>query len=544
MGNDLPDVLRATASLRELLATGGAELLAALRTLAGLVAASRHDVDHVAVWIFDSRDGPLRCVVRHDRATGQQEQDLTMPIDDAPGFLRAVTTSRLIVLDDAVSDPRTRELAERWTRPRGVGSAIVAPCRCTGHVVALLVFAREAPPRPFGPELQDAAARVADIVGTLVRAASSVREHSPEDRLLESISRERRLLEQVLHQLPSGVLLTDPSGRVLLQNAESERIIGTRIPPDPADWSWERAGLTIPLDDSPLFRALRRGEHSIRQEVAAARADGREMWLSVNSGPVRGDDGELVAAVAAFEDITERRRTALALEEEGRLRERFMAILGHDLRTPAAAVLMSAQLLQRTGTLDAYQQNLVQRIVSSGQRMERMIRELLDLGMIRAGRIALVRARCDLAAICEEVLDELRSTWPDRTVVVDLDAPAVGVWDADRLAQVISNLVGNALAHGSAEHPVQVTLRSAPESCCVEIRNVGPSIPPELVESLFQPFHGLARRNRHSGLGLGLFISHAIVSAHGGAIALESSGSEVVVRLRLPVDGAASPPPR
>lgn len=550
MPTELPDTASGESLRSPHPASSEPELASLLGALVEWAAQVCQPVDEVGIWLLDGPRGPLHSAVHHPRAREHPEQ-VVIPCHDTLHLLRVLAGLGALVLDDSV-DPRTRELAARCFQAANA-SVLLAPCRVEGRAVGLLV-ARRAEHASWDLPAREAAERVARVLGAAVGVRHTARATVPRDGLATAFSNERHSLEQVLQQLPSGVLLSDTHGRIILQNTQSERILGGRVPVDTSVWNVSRAGLEGP-EELPLLRALKAGETTRGLEIAfRSPLDGRDVWLSVNTGPVYDDQGEVVAAVAAFQDITERRRTTLALEEEGRLRERFMAILGHDLRTPAAAVLMSAQLLQRSG-LEPHQQALVQRVISSGRRMERMIRELLDLGMIRAGRIKLVRGRCDLTAVCEEVVDELRSTWPDRTIDVDLEGPAQGLWDAERLAQVLSNLVGNALAHGSSEHPVRVRLRTHDDHVCLEIRNVGPPIAPELVEHLFRPFHDV-RTSRHAGLGLGLFISHAIVSAHGGTIALESHpptdtglpgtglehpDSQVVVTLRLPLDGAGSP---
>src|SRR5690606_9088554 len=177
-----------------------------------------------------------------------------------------------------------------------------------------------------------------------------------------------------------------PDAGLVLQTAVSRHLFAFRAPPDAPSGGRASTPLRAPVSGLPLFRALRDGEYVVREVFPFVRPDGQTLWLSVNAGPVYDDNGRVVAAVTAFDDVTEQRRNALELEEEGRLRERYMAILGHDLRTPAAAILMSAQLLRRAGPLDPKQDELVQRILTSARRMERMIGELLDLGRIRSGR--------------------------------------------------------------------------------------------------------------------------------------------------------------
>lgn len=506
---------------------GGPDLRADLRTMAAL-AADHADVDEAAIWCAEEPLGAWRCAALHG---GRGAESFALRPDEAPIFLRALARGEVLAVADAARDRRTRELLARWIRPRGLDALLVAPCRWEGQLVAALILGRRGPARAWSRDALAAAVRVGRVVARLVGAAP---ERRPDPRRVEALAQERHLLEQVLQQLPSGVLLADPDGRIILQNEASKRMFGVHAPSEEASWGMASFHLDTPVDDLPLLRALKTGESTTGQLLPFRRLDGSEIWISINAGPVRDEAGDVIAAVTAFDDVTEQRRTARELEEQALLRERFMAILGHDLRTPTAAVVMSAQLLGRAGPLTPEQAELLRRIESSGRRMERMIRDLLDFGRIRSGRIAVERAPADLATITAEALDELRKTWPDRCITDDLDPCVTGEWDADRLAQVVSNLVGNALVHGAPDRPVRVRLRARDGEAFLEVRNVGPPIPPELARDLFRPFRVAKHRSEGNGLGLGLFISHAIASAHDGSIALSHDGEEVVFALRLP----------
>ena len=210
-----------------------------------------------------------------------------------------------------------------------------------------------------------------------------------------------------------------------------------------------------------------------------------------------------------------------------RLNEMFVAVLGHDLRNPLNAVMMSAHVMQRAAKDDLVR-DAATRILSSGDRMTRMIEDLLDLARARlAGGIPLQRERIDLGTLVPRVVQELSSAYPNRRIEVSPEGDLVGEWDADRLAQVVSNLLGNALQYGIDARPVRVRLDGArADSVSLSVSNDG-TIPEELLPSVFDPFR---RRVQHSanntGLGLGLFIVKQIVEAHGGSVDVHSDESE------------------
>jgi len=221
-----------------------------------------------------------------------------------------------------------------------------------------------------------------------------------------------------------------------------------------------------------------------------------------------------------------------------RLNEMFVAMLGHDLRNPLNAILSSATLLQRRAA-DEQTGTCATRILQGGRRMSAMIENMLDLARARlAGGIALQRAPADLGAIVDRVLEEQQATAPQARIVVHRSgADLQGEWDAERLAQAVANLVGNALQHGEPGGEVALELDGRdPSRLRLVVANAG-RIPAELLSSLFDPFRGGERtRGRHQGLGLGLYIVQQIVQAHGADVqvysSLETAPASPAARLR------------
>jgi len=204
----------------------------------------------------------------------------------------------------------------------------------------------------------------------------------------------------------------------------------------------------------------------------------------------------------------------------------FIGILGHDLRNPINAVSMTATLLRRKAVGDA---RALDRILSSTRRMSSMVGQLLDLTRSRlAGGIDVERRLIDVGVVVSEALDELRHAYPGREIALTLAGSLEALVDKDRLAQVISNLVGNALEHGDRSAPVNVQLFTDDAGgLCLRVHNSGPPIPPHLLPAIFDPFRRTtARDERSRGLGLGLFITQQIVLAHGGTIDVRSSAGE------------------
>jgi len=237
---------------------------------------------------------------------------------------------------------------------------------------------------------------------------------------------------------------------------------------------------------------------------------------------------ELLATQLA--DETRRRYEA---ENTSRFAETFVGILGHDLRNPLNAISMTARLLERK---EAFDPRAIRRILSSTERMSNMVAQLLDLTRSRlAGGITIERRAIHLGQMILEVMDELRRTHPEREIRFEQRGDDSALGDQDRLAQVVSNLVGNAVEHGDAASPVVVTLEASGDFSELTVHNAGRPIPRDLQPVIFDPFRRTtARGDLARGLGLGLFISQQIVLAHGGTIELSSSleeGTTFTVRL-------------
>ncbi len=233
-------------------------------------------------------------------------------------------------------------------------------------------------------------------------------------------------------------------------------------------------------------------------------------------------------------------RQRIELREILRLNEMFVAAIGHDLRSPLSNVVMGGALLDRDISDPRPRQTLA-RMRSSAARMVRMLEQLYDLSRVRlGGGIPIEPRETNFRTVADKVLDELALTYPERTLTVDYDeAQTVGVWDEERLAQVLANLVGNALRHGAHDQEVRVTVRGDPDALVVEVHNGG-EIPDELRPHLFDPFRSGSRWARDS-LGLGLYIVRQIVLAHGGTVELRSSREGgTTFRVVLPRVAAAS----
>jgi signal transduction histidine kinase len=225
-------------------------------------------------------------------------------------------------------------------------------------------------------------------------------------------------------------------------------------------------------------------------------------------------------------------------EQNDAFKEEFVGILGHDLRNPLNTILTTARLMTMRKELPPESHKRLERVVLSGVRMQRMIEQILDVTRDRLSSGIPVdrQPEQDIVALVTSIVDEIRLAHPTRLIELHTSGRCVASIDRDRIEQVVSNLVGNAIAHGDPEKPVLVEVseqrpassgggvRKTIDAVCIGVHNHGPPIDASFVPLLFDPFRRARKAAGPSdGLGLGLYISHRIVRAHEGTITVESS---------------------
>lgn len=241
----------------------------------------------------------------------------------------------------------------------------------------------------------------------------------------------------------------------------------------------------------------------------------------------------LVAAARAVRlDVARRDRGEAEHERILELQQRLMAIVGHDLRTPLSAISWTAALLGRSALGDA-DARLVRRIAASARRMERLIRDVLDYSRVHVGAgIPIEPHPADLRVICREVVDEIHD--PAHPVAFAAEGDTAGVWDADRLEQIVANLVSNAVKYGPVGQPVRVRAFGEGDAVRIEVHDDGGTIPADVRARLFEPFGRGEGVSGKGSVGLGLFIVRTLTEAHGGTVAVDSTpyrGTTFTVRL-------------
>jgi len=276
---------------------------------------------------------------------------------------------------------------------------------------------------------------------------------------------------------------------------------------------------------------------SVRQLVAeyrALRASVLRLWL--DEGPAAETTVNDMVRFNEAIDQAIAESVDFYTQEVEHWRELFIGALGHDLRGPLNTVSLTAELIandQRASTAFAHSD----RIVRAARRMRELLDDLLDYSRssLEAG-LPVQRAPMDLAAVCADEVDLLRAALPRARIELTSPPACPGSWDASRVRQVLSNLVGNAAKYGAADGLVEVKLERVDEAR-ISVSNDGPAIPPALMDAMFEPLkRGLPATagNERSHLGLGLYIVRQVVAAHGGSVEVRSGDGRTTFTATLP----------
>jgi phosphoserine phosphatase RsbU/P len=376
---------------------------------------------------------------------------------------------------------------------------------------------------------------VPSLKRALREAESELRRKRTEEALRRSEERYRLVMRATSDALWDWDLETDSVHR----SEVIEQVLGTgqaalghdsgawleRIHPEERDRVWER-----------LQRVLGSREDRWQDEYRLRRGDGTYAIVADRGYIVRDASGRALRMAGALQDITEARRSEeerQRLLSEARKRVEFeqqlVGIVSHDLRGPLNAILAGASMMLQRDSIEPWQAKTVARILSCAERSNRLIRDLLDFTQARMGGGIPVRpAQVDLHELTLQVVEEARVAHVERDIQVSQSGDGRGQWDSDRMAQVISNLVTNALKYSPEKTPVRVETDGGAERVVLRVHNQGEPIAEDLLPRIFEPLRrGKRRANRSDrSIGLGLYIVRELALAHGGTVEVSSTEAE------------------
>ena len=384
-----------------------------------------------------------------------------------------------------------------------------------------------------GREFDDADEAVLNVFAAQAAAAlANARAHRAERRA-------RADLEALVETSPVGVVRFDAAGASSLSlNREARRIVeGLRTPGEPVEQllqviAWRRAdGREVSLSEFPLQAQFASPETVRAEEIELSVPDGRSVRVLVNATFVPTGDGTAGSVVVTLQDLA-------PLEEIDRMRTEFLALVGHELRQPLAAIKGSATtLLEAKEGLDPAEARAFHRIIAEqADHMRGLVADLLDAGRIEAGALSVAPEPTELAALIERVRIAFIGGGARHAVAVDLppDLPLV-MADRRRVAQVLTNLLANAARHSPDSAPIRVSAERGEGHVAVSVSDEGRGIESERLPHLFRKHGG---EPGSAGHGLGLAVSKGLVEAHGGRIRAESAGPDLGATLTFTLPAA------
>jgi PAS domain S-box-containing protein len=351
-----------------------------------------------------------------------------------------------------------------------------------------------------------------------------------------------KALRGFLNAIPATLWSASADGRINFLNRFWSSYSGQEPTSDLADARWME--IVHPEDRARIIdewsSAVVRKEpidHRFRLKHAP---DGEYRWHRSRGAPLFDDQGKITRWAGYISDIHDERCALDNLTNEREIRERFVATLTHDLRTPLTAARMSAQILFRRANEPVALQKTATRILENIDRADDMIRDLLDANRIKAGeKLPIEVALCRLDQIASGVVDDLSTIHGDR-FILRTDSSIEGHWSCDGIRRILENLCLNAVKYGSSVHPITLTISLLSENrVSLEVHNEGNPIAPENQANLFLPYRRIESTNvaRQKGWGLGLTLVKGLAEAHGGSAAVESSPEAgTTFRIELPLD--------
>ena len=359
-------------------------------------------------------------------------------------------------------------------------------------------------------------------------------QYSTLDKNFKNLGREKKQTEEIVRSMAEGVIMVNQNGEIILMNPAAEKLLNVS--------KEEKIGKNIlsDLKDEQLVTWAQEISGKEEKEIVLqSRNDQTQKILRASNAIIESEDGKTVGFVSVLSDVTKQR-------ELDQLKEQFVANISHDLRTPLNNVNESFSLLQNqvVGVLTPEQDRIVTIGINNTKRLNRLINDLLDLSKMEAKKFSLIKSMFQLDQLIRNIAEEFQPWSKSKNIIIEtkLSGTLEIEGDQDRIGQVLTNLVGNALKFTPSQGTVQIeaTRKNHVHTECIEVgvRDTGPGISKKDHARIFEKFVQLESANLQgiSGTGLGLAIAKEIVELHGGRIWLESqegSGSRFAFELPL-----------
>ncbi len=340
----------------------------------------------------------------------------------------------------------------------------------------------------------------------------------------ESLRLNEQRLTQILETMAEGVGIIDKNGNSTYANPMARKILGisehvdiTKHFSDPGWKNLRIDGTDLPQEEHPMDIVLKSGKPIFDAEISIQPQNGERFYISINAAPLFGDDGNITGAIGTFMDVSNRRKIASIKDE-------FISIASHELRTPVTSLKAALQLLSRLKdtTANPMVPKLVNQANRSLDKLGVLIEDLLNTSRMNAGQLHLNKKEFNVAEVIEDCCYEIRMAGEYHLYTVG-DADINVVADASRVDQVLTNFINNAIKYAPLSKDIIVRVEHQKNFVKISVEDDGPGISPEKLPHLFNRYYRVDDSgNQYSGLGLGLYISSEIIKRHNGEIGVDS----------------------
>jgi PAS domain S-box-containing protein len=407
-------------------------------------------------------------------------------------------------------------------------SFLGVPLRYQGRAVGNLYVANKRGASEFTEHDQRLLEMLASKAGVAIETA----------RLYAAEGMQHAWLQTVIDQMPEGIVLMDAEGRVTMQNRSMLSLVtsdrherdrfGNLITVDLRQVSGER----VSPDNLPIVRAIVHKATTHGDEYVVRRSNGRLVPVLVSAAPIFTTNGEVAGATMMLEDIS-------TFKELERLREEWISVIAHDLQQPISTILLMADALLQSGLTDGVEDD-IRHIRSAAARLSRMVNDLTDVSQVEAHRMRISPSLVDLVRLVQDVVTRM----PEMLSRTSIRPPERGhlfvLADAERLEQVVANLLSNAEKYSAAGTEIQIDISENDREARVSVTNYGTAVLADELPHLFDRYFRsrAVKTSPTRGLGLGLYIAKGLIEAHGGRMWAESdaSGATTTFHFTLPLE--------
>nr|WP_283769988.1 ATP-binding protein [Mucilaginibacter sp. Bleaf8] len=349
-------------------------------------------------------------------------------------------------------------------------------------------------------------------------------ERTVQERTRELYANQERL-SRILETMAEGVGIIDTKGQLTYANPMAQKILGLeqseikeRTYDDPKWQNLRIDGSALPDDEHPMAIMMKTGQPVYDHEIAVQPTTGDRFYISINAAPIRDEQGEIIAGIGTFMDVTNRRKAMQQKDE-------FISVASHELRTPITSLKASLQLLERMkdSPSSAMLPRLIEQSNKSLNKVSVLVNDLLNATKLTEGQVSLKKDKFRLSDLLENCCHHIRMDG-NYEILCQGDNSLIVEADRDKIDQVLDNLVNNAVKYAPASKHISIQYYKDGDMVKVSVADKGPGIPPEKLPHLFERYYRVdSGGHQYSGLGLGLYICSEIIKRHGGQIGVHSA---------------------